>query len=475
MADNDPYGIRSGGIVPRHGPAADDPYGIRSGAIVAKRRATKRPDEDDEETTLAVATAEELPETPGPKPTPGREERTPKPPSLTDEIADSATSFAQGSTLNWMDELLALTNHKLGLNGGGSLEEQREMAKSMMAAKTRAYPVAHGAGQASTGLLTSAMLPAGGGVVAQGLLQGGLQGAQSAASSVGDDMPLSTVAANTGIGAASGVAGGVLGSSVGKLLARTPSQQLEKELAQLAAEGRRAGPRVAMPRPEAPPPQPPVVPPGRQTVRNYDLGELEALGAPRAPQLPPEEVAKAGVRETVALERQAAAAPSSVKGRVGDAILGVAQYAPIPGIPSAARATRGLLQGFRAAQAEARGAPASQLIPNLDAARRVTGATELASELLPPGITGSKANAQDRELARDQTAYADAPAMNYALSATLSTGNTGLSEADEAALTKAVVSGDQAAINAADFRLRQRYPAYARRVERELRGLNEQE
>jgi hypothetical protein len=73
----------------------------------------------------------------------------------------------------------------------------------------------------------------------------------------------------------------------------------------------------------------------------------------------------------------------------------------------------------------------------------------------------------------EKTAYGDADTLNYALSATLHAGNTGLSPEDEQALTEAVVRGDQSAINAADFRLRQRYPAYARRVERELRALNE--
>ena len=421
--------------------------------------------------------AEDVPAQPGPKPTPGRDERTPEAPSLGREIGRSAVSFAQGASLNWMDEILTAANYAAdvaGLVPDATWKQHREKTKDQTAAIERAardYPLAHGAGQAATGIATSLTVPAAGGLLLQGGLHGALQGAQSAASSVGDDMPWSTVAANAGIGAASGVAGGVLGSSAGKLFARTRSQHLEAELAELAAEGRRAGPQVSMPRPEAPLPQPPAVPSGRQTVRAYDLGELEAIGAPRAPQAPAPALAKAGMQEQVALERSAAGAPASAKGRVGDALLGAAQFLPIPGVPATARLARGGLQALRAAQAEARGAPPSQLIPNLGAARRVTGANELASELLPPGLTGDKANAQEGEF----TAYADAPSLNYALSATLSAGNTGLPPEDEQALTSAVVRGDQQAINAADFRLRQRHPAYARRVERELRGLNEQE
>jgi hypothetical protein len=65
--------------------------------------------------------------------------------------------------------------------------------------------------------------------------------------------------------------------------------------------------------------------------------------------------------------------------------------------------------------------------------------------------------------------------LHYALQATLASGRAGLSPEDEQALTEAVVQGDQAAISATDFRLRQRYPAYARRVERELRAYNEED
>jgi hypothetical protein len=78
------------------------------------------------------------------------------------------------------------------------------------------------------------------------------------------------------------------------------------------------------------------------------------------------------------------------------------------------------------------------------------------------------------EPAQERPAVADLPTLHYALQATLASGRAGLSPEDEQALTEAVVQGDQAAISATDFRLRQRYPAYARRVERELRAYNEE-
>ena len=92
-----------------------------------------------------------------------------------------------------------------------------------------------------------------------------------------------------------------------------------------------------------------------------------------------------------------------------------------------------------------------------------------------PGSLGLKNEVQGKQYEREQVAYGDRNTLNYALSAALHGGDTGLSQEDEATLTKAVVAGDQDAINAADFRLRQRYPAYARRIERELRALNEEE
>ena len=98
---------------------------------------------------------------------------------------------------------------------------------------------------------------------------------------------------------------------------------------------------------------------------------------------------------------------------------------------------------------------------------------ELAQETGLPGLFDQKVNAQD--YAQERPAVADLPTLHYALQATLASGRAGLSPEDEQALTEAVVQGDQAAISAIDFRLRQRYPAYARRVERELRAYNEED
>ncbi len=89
-------------------------------------------------------------------------------------------------------------------------------------------------------------------------------------------------------------------------------------------------------------------------------------------------------------------------------------------------------------------------------------------------LTGpSKAYAQDSGEA--PVAYAGPATTNYALSAVLSSGASGLSPADEQTLTSAVVSGDDAKIRAADYRLRLANPAYARAVERELRSYQEEE
>lgn len=90
-----------------------------------------------------------------------------------------------------------------------------------------------------------------------------------------------------------------------------------------------------------------------------------------------------------------------------------------------------------------------------------------------PGALGLKNDVQGAQWEREQTAYATGPTLHYALSATLHAGRTGLPPADEQALTSAVVSGDDKAIAAIDFRLKQKYPAYARQVERQLRDLNE--
>lgn len=169
-------------------------------------------------------------------------------------------------------------------------------------------------------------------------------------------------------------------------------------------------------------------------------------------------------RWDVASSAQVAAAKPPI-GASLDRVLGAAQHVPGLGIP--ARAGRA---GLRLLGPDVAAREAGVYLN--DRARQVArGGFEAAWELGAPGVTGSKVNAQDAE----PVAYADQATMNYALSETLSSGRTGLSPEDEQTLTSAVVRGDDDAIRAADFRMRQKYPAYARKVERALRGLNEED
>lgn len=85
------------------------------------------------------------------------------------------------------------------------------------------------------------------------------------------------------------------------------------------------------------------------------------------------------------------------------------------------------------------------------------------------GMSGpSKAGAQDK-------AYAGEPTLAWTLQSVLASGQTGLDPQDEQRLTEAVVEGDMRKIAAVDYQLKQRSPAYAKRIEDELRRLNEDE
>lgn len=159
-------------------------------------------------------------------------------------------------------------------------------------------------------------------------------------------------------------------------------------------------------------------------------------------------------------QRQAATPP----GATLDNMLAVGSH--IPGLSLPSRLGRA---GLRMLGGPDVGAREAGVYLNDPARQLARGGFEAAWELGAPAVMGRKVNAQDSE----QTAYATGPTLNYALSATLHRGATGLSPQDEAALTRAVVAGDDKAIAAVDFRLRQKYPAYARQVERELRNLNE--
>lgn len=160
-------------------------------------------------------------------------------------------------------------------------------------------------------------------------------------------------------------------------------------------------------------------------------------------------------------QRQAATPP----GATLDHMLAVGSH--IPGLSLPSRLGRAGLRMIGGPDAAAREAGVYLNDPARQLAR---GGFEAGWEMGAPALMGRKVNAQDGE----QTAYATAPTLNYALSATLHQDQTGLSPQDEAALTRAVIAGDDKQIAAVDFRLRQKYPAYAQQVERELRSLNDE-
>lgn len=76
--------------------------------------------------------------------------------------------------------------------------------------------------------------------------------------------------------------------------------------------------------------------------------------------------------------------------------------------------------------------------------------------------------------AKAQTAQADAPTLSWTLQSVLSSGNTGLDPQDEQQLTEAVVNGDVKKIASLDWQLKQRSPRYAKRIEDELKALNDE-
>ena len=174
----------------------------------------------------------------------------------------------------------------------------------------------------------------------------------------------------------------------------------------------------------------------------------------------------------VAMSRARAEAQPS---KLSRGLKGAGTVAALGGMPTTGLALRGAAALMQ--PTERAGALASGYVkPNLEAAARTRMGMEAAWELGAPAAYGSKVNAQDvRPQDAEKVAYADQATMNYALTETLHSGQTGLSPADEQAITDAVVTGNDDVIRATDFRLRQRYPAYARRVERALKSLNEEE
>jgi hypothetical protein len=93
-------------------------------------------------------------------------------------------------------------------------------------------------------------------------------------------------------------------------------------------------------------------------------------------------------------------------------------------------------------------------------ARAGTAAAPFAAQL-----GTSKAKAQDN----------NGPRMSWAIESVLSSGASQLPQEDEHRLTEAVLSGDSARVNATNFQLQQRYPAYAKRMREQLESLSQQE
>jgi hypothetical protein len=228
----------------------------------------------------------------------------------------------------------------------------------------------------------------------------------------------------------------------------------------------------------APPPSEPAY------ALGGDLAEAAPIRAPALPDLPEREL------RDLALKRATENAPRS---GLGD-ILGLGGALAGRGVAGATLRGAGALNRMRGPSGLDLAIKEGSMVPSRtasEAARTgVRGAYDLSgaedfalgkmgrAREVTSGLLGSadslltsKAYAQDV----DHVAYADAPTFNYAVSAVLHAGGTGLSQADEQSLTSAVVGGDDKQLAATSFRLRQKYPAYAQRVERELRGLNEEE
>jgi hypothetical protein len=94
------------------------------------------------------------------------------------------------------------------------------------------------------------------------------------------------------------------------------------------------------------------------------------------------------------------------------------------------------------------------------------GAAAATSGMLVP-----EAHAQ--ELPQEK-AYAGMPAVTWATKQTLTSGS-GLSEQDTERLTRVLVSGDEDRLKAENFKLSQRYPEYAKRLQTALTSLNDEE
>lgn len=526
MADNDPYGLwgDAGG---------EDRFGLWGGkpSKAKKRVRTKRPQAREVESPVSSEPEKEADEEPvtaesadedkyglrprqgpppgpagSPSPRPGRDRES----AWYEPLLDSALSFGQGVTQNWGDEAAGAARWALGKAGVmrdlGSLEENQAAFKASADQVTRDYPVGHGAGQAAAGMALGAAVP--GGAVAQGLTAGALSGA----SEYGDSRHLGRTAGMAALGGAAGAGGAALGNRLARTFATSPraAQEVELQAIQRASSSRPPAPPAQWPpahpgiAPEVGPPRPQALPPPAATPEppvptgpEYYRGQLDMTPPPKAPaSAPPVEATyeppggdwtadvlstppprapslpEASERELqqLALRRAQQNMPPD---KLGEGLRGLSNGAAMLGQGQAALALRGGALASRLLRPGAREAAIFQgeLVPNAAAAMRTRMGSEMAWEMGAPAAYGGKVNAQDGE----PVAYADQNTTNYALSEVLSRGRTGLSQQDEETLTSAVVRGDDDAIRAADFRMRQKYPAYARQVERALRGLNEED
>jgi hypothetical protein len=154
------------------------------------------------------------------------------------------------------------------------------------------------------------------------------------------------------------------------------------------------------------------------------------------------------------------------------------------------------------------GVKAAQSPVTADAARGVAGAMAGAGpQALSPMLGATKAGAQDAmpwsveigeaqplgdysanigeaqplgpwtaeigEAQIREKAYAGDAALNYGVQTVLSSGRSGLPPKAERDLTSALLAGDSDKFNAMNFKLQQRHPGYAKRLQDELNSLSE--
>lgn len=411
-------------------------------------------DEDDDKRrdlsaskALPVALPDFDDDAPAPQGTPGPAQRGGDDSSWLDALLDTGTAAIQGAAGNLLDDAYGATNYALGKVGvlpEESLADYQEMARAQVSRTTREHPYAHGAGQAATG--TALGLAAAGSLP----LAAGVSGAQGALETLADRRPgesTGDLAQRAAISTGLGLAGGTLGELGGRALGKMFGPKVANEtVAETLARTQRKGAEGAVEAIELPPEVVPneIVDPLDWLIRR---GE-DITDANLKPQVAGT-VRQGNKAAYVPLERPPAA-PG--KGGLMDAAIGFLS-------------PRGYFGALASKEIAGRLPQLGQLaerIPSDLAGGFGRGVAEWAAEL--GGGLDNKAEGQ--------TAYAGAPTLSWTLQSVLSQGDTGLPDDEVQRLTEAVVRGDVSALAAADFRLKQKYPGYARRVESELRALN---